>query len=287
MLPLSRYSVHSNALGSLNWVLSSAPHSLQQQILCWKEICPVIKNSTSSFFTVCNWKGGRDRVFITKVKILITLADGFSPEMRLLIILLPLVSVLQHSLGQNEESEALEIPENQKKEIVDKHNAIRRGVTPTASNMQKMVWSEKASQSAKKWATKCKPGTSPKEERTVKGVYCGENSVESGFPWAWPAAIDMWASAKSNFVYGIGALNPSQGIDVYTQLIWHNTFEVGCAVARCQTKDKIPFYYQVCHYCPGGNKTPEMKRPYKEGKPCGDCPKNCDDKLCSKFLMTS
>ncbi|CAO2607673.1 Cysteine-rich secretory protein 2 [Lemmus lemmus] len=41
------------------------------------------------------------------------------------------------------------------KEIVNKHNELRRTVHPRASNMLKMEWSKEASANAQKWANKC------------------------------------------------------------------------------------------------------------------------------------
>ncbi|CAM5131081.1 unnamed protein product, partial [Natator depressus] len=37
-------------------------------------------------------------------------------------------------------------------EITDKHNELRRLVSPTASNMLKMVWNAEAAKNAKSWA---------------------------------------------------------------------------------------------------------------------------------------
>uniref|UniRef100_A0A8C5T8U6 SCP domain-containing protein n=1 Tax=Malurus cyaneus samueli TaxID=2593467 RepID=A0A8C5T8U6_9PASS len=41
------------------------------------------------------------------------------------------------------------------KEILEQHNEIRRSVIPTARNMLKMEWSNKAAKNAQKWADQC------------------------------------------------------------------------------------------------------------------------------------
>lgn len=35
-----------------------------------------------------------------------------------------------------------------------------------------------------------------------------------------------------------------------------------------------------------GNDPDKKNVPYNEGTPCGDCPNNCEDKLCSKFYIS-
>ncbi|XP_010157460.1 PREDICTED: cysteine-rich venom protein bucarin-like [Eurypyga helias] len=44
---------------------------------------------------------------------------------------------------------------DQQKLIADKHNTLRRGVKPTANNMQKMEWSPPAARNAQNWANHC------------------------------------------------------------------------------------------------------------------------------------
>ncbi|CAM4529957.1 unnamed protein product [Lepidochelys olivacea] len=60
--------------------------------------------------------------------------------MILLAALLGLAAVLQPSSGQTPDLASLSTDNaSQQKEIADKHNALRRGVMPTASNMLRMV----------------------------------------------------------------------------------------------------------------------------------------------------
>ncbi|KAJ8969987.1 hypothetical protein NQ317_007034 [Molorchus minor] len=58
----------------------------------------------------------------------------------------------------------------------------------------------------------------------------------------------------------------------YTQLIWADSREIGCAAAYYSTgaSDKIYHFLFVCNYGPGGN---YINFPvYKIGKPCSKCP---------------
>ncbi|XP_078242900.1 serotriflin-like [Pogona vitticeps] len=170
-------------------------------------------------------------------------------------------------------------PEKQK-EILDAFNAIRRDVKPTAANMLKMTWSDEATETASRWASKCQFRNSPIEERMVGGFACGETLSQTVTANSWTDIIKLWSKSKTNFKYGIGPVDPRKSIYTYTQLIWYNSHKVGCAVAYCP-KNTFPYLF-LCHYCPSGNAQDKIATPYKEGLPCADCPSDCDNKLCTK-----
>ncbi|EPQ05145.1 Cysteine-rich secretory protein 3 [Myotis brandtii] len=52
-------------------------------------------------------------------------------------------------------------------EIVNKHNEVRRSVSPPARNMLKMQWDSKAAANAQRWANKCVLKHSSSEDRKV------------------------------------------------------------------------------------------------------------------------
>nr|XP_056712793.1 cysteine-rich venom protein catrin-like [Euleptes europaea] len=108
---------------------------------------------------------------------------------------------------------------------------------------------------------------------------CGQTVSQSDPASTWDEIVGYWASKKNDFKYGVGRINPRVNIHSYTQAIWYNSYMVGCGVSYCP-KNKFPFLY-ICQYCPAGNIRGQMERPYKKGPPCGDCPKNCDKKLCT------
>ncbi|XP_015266725.1 PREDICTED: cysteine-rich venom protein Cau1-like [Gekko japonicus] len=108
---------------------------------------------------------------------------------------------------------------------------------------------------------------------------CGETIFQSNQVTLWPDVIDFWMNGRAYFKYGTGATDPRKNIFAYTQIIWYNSHIIGCAVGHCP-ESTFPFAY-ICHYCPGGNLMSKMAKPYKEGPSCGDCPKACEDKLCT------
>ncbi|KAH0621812.1 hypothetical protein JD844_023450 [Phrynosoma platyrhinos] len=137
--------------------------------------------------------------------------------MFLQILFLILAVVLQQSPGKADILLS-EISEMQKKEIVDKHNAIRRQVQPTASNMMKMMWDEKAAMNARSRAGKCQAISSPKEERMVDGVLCGEIVLETNYATLWSDAIETMSEGKTYFKYRTGSTDPTKNVYGYTQI---------------------------------------------------------------------
>ncbi|KFW00339.1 Serotriflin, partial [Fulmarus glacialis] len=162
--------------------------------------------------------------------------------------------------------------------IVDKHNTLRRGVKPTASNMMKMEWCLLAAKNAQKWANQCTLSHSPADMRTTT-VQCGENLFMSSAPFPWSDVIQAWYNEEKDFEYGTGAKTQGAVIGHYTQMVWYNSYQIGCAVAFCPTS-KYKYFY-VCQYCPMGNLRSSIATPYKKGEPCGDCPNACENGLCS------
>ncbi|XP_054826630.1 cysteine-rich venom protein Cau1-like [Eublepharis macularius] len=174
--------------------------------------------------------------------------------MILLTIVLLLAAVLDQSLEQEENEENEEEDESDlltgsgispeiQQQILDKHNDLRREVEPTARNMLKMT------------------------------IY------RSNFVSSWPEVVDYWNTKKDNFQYGVGRIDPSKSIYSYTQAIWYNSYMLGCGISYCPDS-QYPFMY-ICQYCPAGNIAGRIGTPYNEGPPCGDCPKYCEDKLCT------
>ncbi|XP_042313910.1 cysteine-rich venom protein TEL1-like [Sceloporus undulatus] len=202
-------------------------------------------------------------------------------EMLLPIVFLPLAAVLQVSLAQGEKSFVLGLSKQQQQEIVDAYNAARRAVQPTASNMLKMEWSERAAESAKRWAAECQGRASLLKNRYVDDILCGESISQSNFARSWAEVIGFWNSSHSKFIYGKSMTEELwRKVLPYTQMVWYNSNEIGCAYAFCPLQETFTHFY-VCRFCPTGNILEMLPKPYKEGPTCGDCPNNCDNKLCT------
>ncbi|XP_056418996.1 cysteine-rich venom protein-like [Hyla sarda] len=169
-----------------------------------------------------------------------------------------------------------DLPEN-RKEILDAHNYFRGKAEPTASNMLKLVWSPEAAKTSQSWAQQCILGHSPQDNRKITGFNCGENIFFFDYMVPWKTVIESWYSENVDFKYGHGATSDAE-IGHFTQVMWASSSAVGCGMAEC--KNGPAKYNFVCHYAPSGNKGSRAK-PWKQGKPCGDCPNSCENNLCT------
>ncbi|XP_010629408.1 cysteine-rich secretory protein 3-like [Fukomys damarensis] len=181
---------------------------------------------------------------------------------------------------QNEAFAALStaLPEVQE-EIVNKHNELRRAVSPSASDMLKMEWSSEAAEKAQGWADQCSYRHSETEYRALN-VSCGENLFMSSAPYSWSSAIQLWYDEEENFIFNVGPKTSSAVIGHYTQVVWYSSFRVGCGISHCPSNPALG-YFMVCHYCPAGNNVRRLYTPYKQGAPCASCPGHCEDGLCT------
>ncbi|XP_060128300.1 cysteine-rich venom protein pseudechetoxin-like [Zootoca vivipara] len=196
--------------------------------------------------------------------------------MIILIVLLSFAAVLQQPTSK---AHAVGIGPAERKQIVDKHNALRRGVQPSASNMLKMGWNSAAEANAKRWASNCQFGHSPSNQRVADGISCGENIFASSHATSWNDVIQDWYNEVKDFKYGVGAVRNGAVTGHYTQVVWHKSYLIGCSDAHCP--QSFWKYLYVCQYCPAGNMVGSLKTPYKAGSPCGDCPGSCDNGLCT------
>jgi pathogenesis-related protein 1 len=126
-----------------------------------------------------------------------------------------------------------------------------------------LVWSEPLAQAAQTWADHLSSNGCCAMSHSGSGY--GENIYKvSAVVWSngrreiqsrTPQQIvDGWASEAKNYDYENNTCNGICGH--YTQMIWRNSTELGCAVAICPDKSQI----WVCNYAPTGNV--EGQRPY-------------------------
>ncbi|XP_037310582.2 cysteine-rich venom protein, partial [Pungitius pungitius] len=159
-------------------------------------------------------------------------------------------------------------------EIKDVHNAFRRAVQPTASDMLMMNYSQEVAASAQAWVDQCILGHGNPSTRTLNGYEMGENLFYSSSPNSWTAVVTAWHNEVSNYLYPNGSSN-GKTVGHYTQVVWNSSYKVGCGMTLCPNN----IYFYACHYFRAGNF--KSWPPYTAGLPCASCPKNCVDKLCT------
>ncbi|PPJ60836.1 hypothetical protein CBER1_11904 [Cercospora berteroae] len=106
-----------------------------------------------------------------------------------------------------------------------------------------VAWNSTLAHFAQGWAARCIWGHSG-------GLY-GEN-IAAGFVHA-TLAVDAWAGEEVEYDYEKGAFSVATGH--FTQLVWRDTTDVGCAIAECQSLIGTGVHgaYLVCEYNPAGN----------------------------------
>ena len=134
-----------------------------------------------------------------------------------------------------------ELSQNDINSFVAEHNVWRKEVQAAP-----LKWSNAIQKKAEDYAKKM--ATSGRFEHS--NCNYGENlywfSGQTFFP---SDATDSWGSEKSLYRPGTKISNTNyQDFGHYTQMIWHNTTEVGCGVAQSSHGT-----YVVCQYNPPGN----------------------------------
>ncbi len=122
-----------------------------------------------------------------------------------------------------------------------------------ALGVEPMNWNAALAQSAQRWADRLAAtgalAHAPVDMRRPEGenLWAGTKGH-----YALEAMVDAWAREKRDFKQGTFPDNSITGrfedVGHYTQLMWRDTRQVGCAVARSEREDVL-----VCRYSQAGN----------------------------------
>ncbi|XP_036107352.1 glioma pathogenesis-related protein 1 [Molossus molossus] len=172
------------------------------------------------------------------------------------------------------------------KDCVHIHNKLRSEVKPKASNMLYMTWDPVLAQIAKAWARKCQFSHNDQlksphrlhQNFTSLGENIWSGSVSI---FSVSSAITSWYNERQD--YDFKTRKCSKVCGHYTQVVWADSYKVGCAVRFCPTISGLTFpnaAHFICNYGPAGN---YPTWPYKSGSTCSACPQNdkCLDNLCA------
>ncbi|XP_050951971.1 peptidase inhibitor 16 isoform X2 [Labeo rohita] len=177
------------------------------------------------------------------------------------------------------------LTEQEKSTIVDMHNEVRSKVQPSAAFMQKVVWSEALRVVAEAYAAKCIWDHNPElEELTI-----GENLFVGTGPFNVTKAMLGWFEEHVDYNYESNNCSEDKMCGHYTQMVWANSFKIGCATHLCDKLEYLDFEkvtLLVCNYFPPGNA--EGQKPYESGDPCSKCPDEqpvCDNNMCVENLF--
>lgn len=149
---------------------------------------------------------------------------------------------------------------------LDAHNKVRR-----AHNLPPLTWSDKLANYAQQWANRsAKVRNCGMKHRPQQGRYKQEHGENLWWasPRTWsnglrelqPITIQRvvkdWADEQPFYDYASNTCKPGEQCGHYTQIVWRETTQVGCAYQQCADKSQL----WVCNYNPPGNYIGE--RPY-------------------------
>ncbi len=168
-----------------------------------------------------------------------TLAEGSGPSRRLNEEAGGLSPAAQSQTGKPPDGSQGAAVSPFAREILAAHNAVRAEV-----KVPPLVWSDQLAAVAQKWADRL---LARHEFSHNMNVAYGENLFEiTGAAATAAFVVKSWASESRNYNY---AANSCKGVcGHYTQLVWRDTKQVGCAVARGGGRE-----VWVCDYDPPGN----------------------------------
>ncbi|XP_004700837.1 glioma pathogenesis-related protein 1 [Echinops telfairi] len=172
------------------------------------------------------------------------------------------------------------------KECVRLHNMFRSAVSPAASDMLYMTWDPALAQIAKAWSSTCQfkhnDRLKPPHKLHPNFTSLGENIwTGSVFVFSVSSAVTSWYEEVEDYDFETKACRKVCGH--YTQVVWANSYKVGCAVQFCPRVSGFEKLsngaHFICNYGPAGN---YPTWPYKRGATCSACHKDdkCLDKLC-------
>lgn len=140
------------------------------------------------------------------------------------------------------------LPLQEAGQIVTLHNMIRAevGVGP-------VIWSEKLAAYAQQWVDhlvsswwcrmKHRPNSGKWQEKYGENLFIGT----AGY-YGTSDAVMAWAAEKPSYHGGALQSFPRSGAGHYTQMVWRDTTQIGCATGMCRGNLLV-----VCNYDPQGN----------------------------------
>ncbi|XP_025739238.1 glioma pathogenesis-related protein 1 isoform X1 [Callorhinus ursinus] len=171
------------------------------------------------------------------------------------------------------------------KDCVWIHNKFRSEVNPTASAMLYMTWDPALARIAKEWGKNCRfahNGQLHSKKLHPNFTFVGENIWTGSVSiFSVSSAITDWHSEIQDYDFETQKCTKVCGH--YTQVVWADSYKVGCAVQYCSTVYNINSLTNVAHFICNYGPGQSYQRPYRRGSTCSACPSDdkCLDNLCT------
>ncbi|NXT24479.1 GRPL2 protein, partial [Syrrhaptes paradoxus] len=146
------------------------------------------------------------------------------------------------------------------------------------------TWDAALAKTARAWANKCifehNIYLNEKHQCHPNFTSIGENIwVGSHQAFSVAGAIKSWYDEVKSYTFAEEKCTAVCGH--YIQVVWDDSYKVGCAVTLCKEVAGIRNAANfICNYSPAGN---FPRKPYIQGKSCSNCTKGdtCENKLCN------
>ena len=125
--------------------------------------------------------------------------------------------------------------------ILSDHNNARSLVSSPP-----LKWNNNLAASSQQWANGCLIGHDP--QRDFEGTVFGENIAAGTFGFSVENLGKLWIDEEIDFWNCQNNTCSQEPCGHYTQIIWKNTEEIGCAASVCGNQN-----FLVCRYLPAGN----------------------------------
>nr|XP_039250396.1 glioma pathogenesis-related protein 1-like [Styela clava] len=163
--------------------------------------------------------------------------------------------------------------------------------TRHSSNMRYMTWDGELAWNAEVYGRRCRYRRN-KYKKHSKYSSIGENmfaTKASSSVFKPPMAIRKWFSENSNFNYYSRTCLSKKVCGHYTQVVWAESFKVGCALTKCTFISELQYRNSllfICYYATAGNVTGEdgkLVSVYEVGNACSKCDKDdyCRKSMCA------
>ncbi|CAG9768116.1 unnamed protein product [Ceutorhynchus assimilis] len=182
----------------------------------------------------------------------------------------------------------MDFSRNEIEAIVDAHNTFRNriamgveehgypGPQPAAANMRYISWDNELASVALRWATQCVYNHDrcrdlkrfPVGQNIARGNYASRNDLQFVADW-----FELVHFVNRDMIQKYDK-KMFEGLSDYAQLVWADTYLIGCARVSFQEANKEGYIVYIehffCNYGPSGN-IPEQSV-YKIGEACTACP---------------
>lgn len=150
-----------------------------------------------------------------------------------------------------------QLDDPRRRELIDAHNRWRSAV-----GVGPLRWADDLATGARQWADRlarernCRMQHSPAELRQQTGENLfwasprrwSDGRVELQ-PLSGAQVVDSWGQERDDYQPARNTCRAGRVCGHYTQVVWRDTREVGCAMQQCDDRSQV----WVCRYRPAGN----------------------------------